>query len=130
LIKYQKIISSKNPPSYDSLIIEESEKKVFFVEFKNQNRSDISTQNIHKKIKSSDNTLKEICKNYNVKRDSYLYTLCVVYKQTNSQYQYRRFEKNIIHFELEQYIPKYCNNIITNDILFFKKEFDKKYGCK
>jgi len=31
---------------------------------------------------------------------------------------------------IEQYIPKYCNNIITNDILFFKKEFDKKYGCK
>jgi hypothetical protein len=126
----KKLYPHKNPSSYDSLIIEENIKKVFFIEFKNQKRSDISRQNIHKKIKSSDDTLKDICKKHNVKKDNYSYTLCVVYKQTNSQYEYRRFEKNIIHFEIEQYIPKYCDNIITNDILFFKKEFKKKYRCK
>lgn len=120
----------KQPSSYDSLIIEELNKKVFCVEFKNQNRADVKNQNLHKKVKDSDNTFKKICVDNNVKKDNYNFIFCVVYKSNPSTYRYRRFKENIIHFELEIYKEKYFKEIITNDIEFFKKEFHLKYGCK
>ncbi len=117
----------KQPSSYDSLIVEEKEKKVFCVEFKNQKESDISNINLHKKVKNSENTFKQICLENNVNKGNYTFILCIVYKSTPSKYRYRRFKENIIHFQLEQYKGNYFDDIITNDILFFKKEFQKSY---
>ena len=125
----QKLYPKKQPSSYDSIIIEEKDKKVFYIEFKNQDKTDISNKILHNKVKCSDETILNICKTNNIKKDNYNYVLCIVYKTTNTKYQYRRFEKNTIHFELRQYIPKYFGKIITNDIEFFKKEFNKQYGC-
>jgi hypothetical protein len=119
----------KQPSSYDSLIIDEETKKVFCVEFKNQQKSHIKNTELHKKVKNSDETIRYICSEYNVAKSDYTFILCVVYKENPSNYRYRRFEKNIIHFELDVYTGKYFSKIITNDIDFFKKEFDKKFGC-
>jgi len=119
----------KQPSSYDTLIVEEKRKKVFCVEFKNQKQSDISNINLHKKIKNSEDTFREIFSKHHVKKEKYTFILCIVYKSTPLKYRYRRFKENIIHFQLEQYKGKYFDKIITNDIVFFKKEFQKNYGC-
>ena len=119
----------KQPSSYDSLIIEEPKKKVFCVEFKNQNKSDVKNSNLHKKVIDSNDTFKKICTDNNVKKDNYNFTLCVVYKSNPATYKYRRFKENILHFGLDIYKEKYFKEIITNDIEFFKKEFHEKYGC-
>lgn len=118
---------TKQPSSYDSLIVEEKDKKVFCVEFKNQKESDISNINLHKKVKNSDDTFKQICLENNINKGNYTFILCIVYKSTLSKYRYRRFKENIIHFQLEQYKGKYVDEIITNDSVFFKKEFQKSY---
>ena len=120
----------KQPSSYDTLIVEEKSKKVFCVEFKNQKQSDISNMNLHKKVKDSEDTFREIFSKNSVKKENYKFILCIVYKSTPSKYRYRRFKENIIHFQLEQYNGKYFDEIITNDIEFFKKEFQKSYGCE
>ena len=44
-----KLNPKKQPSSYDALLIEESDKEVFCIEFKNQKKSDIENQNLHKK---------------------------------------------------------------------------------
>jgi len=119
----------KQPSSYDALIVEERDKKVFCVEFKNQKQSDISNVNLHKKVINSDDTFREICSLNNVKKEKYRFILCIVYKSTPTKYRYRRFKENIIYFQLEQYEGRYFDKIITNDIDFFKKEFQKNYRC-
>ncbi|MDQ7084944.1 MAG: hypothetical protein Q9M36_08420 [Sulfurovum sp.] len=117
----------KQPSSYDTLIVEEKDKKVFCVEFKNQKESDISNINLHKKVKNSEDTFKQICLENNINKGNYTFVLCIVYKSTPSKYRYRRFKENIIHFQLEQYKGEYVDEIITNDSVFFKKEFQKSY---
>ena len=123
-----KLYPQKQPSSYDALLIEEGDKEVFYIEFKNQKKSDIKNQNLHKKVKDSDTTIKKLCLENSVAKSSYTYKLCIVYKK-DVIYEYRRFKERVIHFDLEQFKGKYVDEIITNDIEFFQKEFQKKYGC-
>ncbi len=125
----KEIYPQKQPSSYDSLIIEESTKKLFCVEFKNQKTSYIKNKELHKKVKDSDGIIKHICSNHNIAKSDYELILCIVYKADSSRYQYRRFKEKIVHFRLDAYRGKYFSSIVTNDIEFFKKEFNKKFGC-
>jgi len=120
----------KQPASYDTLLIEEDIKDIFCIEFKNQKTSDIDNSQLHKKVTDSEATLKKLCKENNISKDSYKYKLCIVYKQDTTKPKYRRFKENIIHFGLDKYEGIYFAKIITNEISFFKKEFNKKYICK
>jgi hypothetical protein len=124
-----KLYPQKQPSSYDTLIIEEDKKELFCVEFKNQEKADINRQKLHKKVIDSDTTLKKIYNENNIKKSSYKHKLCIVYKK-DEQFAYRRFRDNIIHFGLQEYKPKYIDEIITNDIIFFQKEFKNRYGCR
>ncbi len=115
----KKLYPKKQPSSYDSLITEEENKKT----------SDIKNVELHKKVKDSNETIRHICTEYNVAKSNYRFILCVTYKASSSGYQYRRFKENIVHFGFDAYREKYFSDIVTNDIVFFKKEFDKKFGC-
>ncbi len=125
----KELYPKKQPSSYDSLITEEENKKVFCIEFKNQKTSDIKNVELHKKVKDSNETIRHICTEHNVAKSNYRFILCVAYKASSSSYQYRRFKENIVHFGLDVYREKYFSDIVTNNIEFFKKEFDKKFGC-
>lgn len=120
---------NKQPASYDALLIEEDIENIFCIEFKNQKTSDIDNTQLHKKVKDSDTTLKKLCSENNINKNDYNYKLCIVYKQDATKPQYRRFKENIIHFGLDVYSGVYFDEIITNEISFFQKEFMKKYGC-
>lgn len=119
----------KQPASYDAFLIEEDIKVIFCVEFKNQKTSDIDNTQLHKKVKDSDSTLKKLCSGNSINKNEYNYKLCVVYKQDTTKPNYRRFKENIVHFGLDVYSGVYFDEIITNEIGFFQKEFKKKYGC-
>lgn len=112
----------KQPSSYDALLIEEAEKKIFYIEFKNQTEAKIVNKSLHKKVIDSDETLKKLCTSHHIAKKSYTTKLCVIYK-TKSQFRYRRFQENIVHFGLEQFTGKYFDTVITNNINFFTKEF-------
>ena len=120
---------TKQPASYDALLIEEDIKDIFCVEFKNQKTSDIDNTQLHKKVKDSDSTLKKLCSENSINKNDYNYKLCIVYKQETTKPRYRRFKENIIHFGLDVYSGVYFDEIITNEIGFFQNEFKKKYGC-
>ena len=117
----------KQPASYDALLFFDN--TVYCIEFKNQKYSDIDRKQLKIKIKNSKDVLDEICKTNNINKKDYRFVFCVVYK--NSETRWRRgIEKNTIQFELESYIPKYYDNIKTNDIQFFTNQFNKKYKKK
>jgi len=46
----KKMYPKKQPSSYDSIIIEEKDKKVFYIEFKNQDKTDISNKRLHTQL--------------------------------------------------------------------------------
>ena len=117
------------PASYDCLFVNEYLKTVYCVEFKNQDKSDVVNTNIQKKAEDSQKIIISICSKNNVSIGNYDLILCIVYSSNPSKYKYHRFRENIIRFGLEKYKGTYYKDVITNDIEFFKKEFEKKYDC-
>lgn len=61
----------KQPASYDALIVNEKDKLVYCVEFKNQNAAEIDNSNIQKKLKNGKDILTDLCKKNNVSGKSF-----------------------------------------------------------
>ena len=115
----------KQPSSYDALIVNQKDKRVYCVEFKNQKFSEIDKTNLQKKWKNGKDILTDICKQNNVQQHLYTFIYCVVFKQNKGGYR-NGIKNSTIRFDLEQYKNKHFDEIITNDIVFFTKEFKKK----
>ena len=128
----KKLYPQKQPSSYDSLIVDESRKVVYCIEFKNQIPSAINNQNIVKKLTNGKDILDNICHKGNVQKNDYEFIYCVVHKARATRYK-NPISNREIKFELKQYKDTYFDNIVTNDIEFFKNEFNKEFqdkGCK
>ena len=128
----KKLYPKKQPSSYDSLIVDESKKVVYCIEFKNQIPSAIKNQNIVKKLTNGKDILDSICGDGNVQKKDYEFIYCVVHKARATRYK-NPISNREIKFELKQYKDTYFDNIVTNDIEFFKNEFNKEFqykGCK
>ena len=120
----------KQPSSFDCLLCNEEEKKVYCVEFKNQEKSMINNKELHNKLKDGKSSLDGILHQHNISKDNYDFIFCVAFKASKMHYKYRRkIELTSIYFNLEKYSDKF-DDIITNDIEFFTTEFHKKYSCK
>jgi len=126
----KKLYPVKQPSSYDALLIEEEISNIFCIEFKNQKYANIKNQEIRKKVIDSTVTLQKIYKENDISKKRYTHKLCIVYKRDETQYRYRRFQENIVRFGLEDFIGRGVDSVITNDILFFQREFQRKYGCE
>jgi len=116
----------KQPASYDALMINQKDKLVYCVEFKNQNSSEIDKTNIQKKLKHGKEILTDICKQNNVQQNLYTFIYCVVFKENKRGYR-NGIKNSTIRFDLEQYKNQYFDEIITNDIVFFTRAFVKKF---
>jgi len=116
----------KQPASYDALIVNQKDKLVYCVEFKNQKSSEIDKTNIQKKLKNGKDILTNICKQNNVSPNLYRFIYCVVFKADKRGYR-NGIKNSTIRFYLEQYKNQYFDEIMTNDIVFFTREFKKKF---
>lgn len=121
---------NKQPSSYDTLLIEETQKDIFYIEFKNQKVADVNNTKLQKKVIDSDQTIVKICTENKVKKKDYRFILCVVSKQEKGEYRYRRFKDKVVHYGLDIFKGKYFDQIITNNVTYFQKEFQKKYECR
>ncbi len=118
------------PKSFDALICDEGNKKVFCVEFKNQEKSTINNRIIQEKMLEGKNTLDRIIGENSVQRKEYELVFCVAYKANNKHYRYRnKLEDRALHFNLDKYNDTF-DKVITNDIEFFTDEFRRKYQCE
>lgn len=122
----KRLYPKKQPASYDALIVNEKDKLVYCVEFKNQNASEIDKTNIQKKLKNGKDILTDLCKKNNVQHNLYKFIYCVVFKKNKRGYR-NGIKNSTIRFNLEQYKNQYFDEIITNDIVFFTREFQKKF---
>ena len=118
-----------SPKSFDALLCDETEKKVYCVEFKNQDRSIVNNRLLREKMTEGKKTLDRIMVQNNVQRRDYRFIFCVVYKPNSKHYRYRRkIEERAIYFNLEQHRNTF-DEIITKDIMFFTDQFRRKYRC-
>lgn len=122
----KKLYPSKQPSSYDSLIIDEDKKMVYYIEFKNQIPSQINNANIKKKLTNGKDVLDNICSNDNVQKKDYQFIYCVVHKAVQNRYGNPLVDRET-KFELKAYKGSHFDKIVTNDINFFKNEFRKEF---
>lgn len=128
----KKLYPQKQPSSYDSLMIDEHKKIVYCIEFKNQIPATINNQSIVKKLTHGKEILDTICADENVQKRDYKFIYCVVHKARQTRYRNPISDREI-KFELKQYRGTYFDDIVTNNIDFFKNEFNKEFqhkGCK
>ncbi len=126
---FDKIVEKRcpkpTPSSPDTLIFKD--KKIYCVEFKNSFKNNINTPNIKKKLKCGHKVLLEIFMELGLKIQDYKLIFCVVYKAPEDYRDYKNhIEKQSIHFDLEQYVGEYFDDIITNNVDFFRDQFIKK----
>ncbi len=122
----KKLYPQKQPSSYDALMVDEGKKIVYCIEFKNQIPSQINNANIKKKLIHGKEVLEAICRHTNVQKKDYQFIYCVVHKPTKTRYNNPITDRET-KFELKSYKGSYFDNIVTNDIHFFKNEFKKKF---
>ena len=128
----KKLYPQKQPSSYDTLMIDESRKIVYCIEFKNQLPSAINNANIKKKLTNGKEILDNICSNGKVQKKDYKFIYCVVHKPAVTRYN-NPIRDREIKFEIKAYKGACFDEIITNDINFFKNEFKKEFkeeSCK
>ena len=112
-------------------IVNENRKIVYCIEFKNQILSAINNANIKKKLTNGKEILDNICIKENVQKRDYQFIYCVVHKPAHNRYANPLVDRET-KFELKAYKGCYFDEIITNDINFFKNEFRKEFnneGC-
>jgi hypothetical protein len=124
---YQNLKGYKSP---DTIYIKN--KKVYIIEFKNQNPCDIDSQDLKDKFKMSvDFFINQI--KYS---SDYEFIFCLVYKkqsQSKENQRYKQGLQNQVCCSLDDLNRNSCNlfykNIITKDITFYKKNFNE-LKCK
>jgi hypothetical protein len=132
VVNFDKIIeekypnSNKRPKSFDTLFFHKN--IIFCVEFKNQKKP--NKQEIEKKLLDGKKELDSLLSNLNVSKKSYKFVFCLVYnKFVPKEERYKRGLYKSLRFEfLNEYKENgFVNDIYTEDVIFFTKEFKKQF---
>ena len=116
------------PASPDAILV--GEKKIYFIEFKNQSPSDINKKNIKDKFDRGTKILKDLLKDFKPQDIEYIF--CVVHKNQPSRYfNSAHIESMIPKFGLEEKnadFDSFYAKIIVEDIDYYKRNF-KQLQC-
>lgn len=114
---------SRLPSSPDAIYL--GQKKLYFVEFKNQIPSAITSSEIKSKFEKGTLILKEILKDFTPRDVEYIF--CVVFKNNSTRYfNSNHIESNITRFGLEkknEELDLFYDEIITENVEFYKNSF-------
>ncbi len=120
----------KQSKSCDAVILTESLKKIYCVEFKNQKHSDINSDDMKGKYVDSLNNITTIFQQENIRVQDYKFYFFVVFKNPNnfSAYKYRGIQ-NQIRFGLDDERDKHKKNyaIKNSTIKTEPKDYFKNY---
>jgi hypothetical protein len=115
--------TSRLPSSPDAIYL--GNKKLYFIEFKNQIPSAITTSEIKSKFHKGTTILKEILKEFTPRDVEYIF--CVVFKNSGSTYfDSSHIESNITRFGLKEKnkeLGSFYSEIITENVKFYKSNF-------
>ena len=123
----QATYSNNQPASVDTIVIKNN--TIYCVEFKNLTKIKVNKykENIKQKLIGSEQALTKIFKNLDENCQNFKFIFCVVFKSHPNRYDYAgSIENKGIYFDLAQFKGKYYNDIITQGVDFFRRQFIKK----
>ncbi|OIR24379.1 hypothetical protein [Bathymodiolus thermophilus thioautotrophic gill symbiont] len=118
----------KHPASLDTLILKKN--TIYCIEFRNLSKvkTNKHKNKLQNKLQEGKDALLGILKNLSIQHKGLEFIFCVVYKTPKQgKYNYAdNIASRVIHFDLSQYKPSLYNDIYTQPVDFFRKEFIKK----
>lgn len=115
--------TSRLPSSPDAIYL--GNKKLYFIEFKNQIPSSITSSEIKSKFEKGTAILKEILEEFTPRDVEYIF--CVVFRNSGTRYfNPSHIESNITRFGLKeknQELGSFYSEIITENVQFYKSNF-------
>jgi len=132
VLNFDKIIeerypdSNKRPKSFDAVYLHG--KYIFCIEFKNQKSSQINNENVTQKLTDGKSELDKLLKELKIQVNEYSFIYCVVYKDFKEHTdRYKSgIGKNAILFGLQKCKKHIVDDIFTENVSFFTKEFKKQ----
>ncbi|CAM5201405.1 hypothetical protein OURE66S_00490 [Oligella ureolytica] len=112
----------KLPASPDAIYI--GDKKLYFVEFKNQKAKDIDPIQMKSKFTSGTTILQDLLKDFTARDNQYYF--CVVHKDNETNNWYKNVEVNVPKFdlaELNDELGGFYDKIFTRELQFYKDNF-------
>jgi hypothetical protein len=129
VINFDKIVeerypdSNKRPKSFDALFIYQD--NIFCIEFKNEKKPD--KKEIEDKIVDGKKEFDLLLSDLSISKKEYRFIFCLVYNKFLPKHErYKRGLYKSIRFEyLNRYVGSLIDDLYTEDVDFFTKEFKK-----
>ncbi len=134
VINFDKIIEEKYPNSnirpqtFDAIFFDEQEKTIYLIEFKNQKNPD--KKEIEGKLLNGKKEFDILLNELNISKNNYKIIFCFVYNKYRPKHErYKRGLFKSLTFEFLNQYKESClvNDIYTEDVNFFTKQFKKKF---
>jgi len=136
IINFDKVIEEKyiglkkRPQSFDCIYLDKYSNKIYLIEFKNETKPDKET--IRGKLLDGKKELLSLLIDLKVSIKDYKFVFCLVYnKHFPKEERFKRGLYKSIRFEfLNEYKEnKFIDDIYTEDVTFFTKQFKKELAC-
>ena len=133
VINFDKIVEDKYPDSnirpqaFDAIFFDEQEKTIYLIEFKNQKKPD--KEEVEGKLLDGKKEFDLLLSELNISKDNYKIIFCLVYNKYHPKYErHKRGLFKSLTFEFLNQYKKSClvDDIYTEDVTFFTKQFKKK----
>ncbi len=133
VINFDKIIENKypdpntRPKAFDAIYFDENENSVYLVEFKNQKKPD--KQEVEGKLIDGKKEFDLLLNNLNISKKDYRFIFCLIYNQHKPKEE--RYKRGLFKSTTFEFLNKhkencFVNDIYTEDVEFFTKQFKKK----
>jgi hypothetical protein len=132
-INFDKIIeekypdSNKRPQSFDCVYLDKYSKNIYLIEFKNEKKPD--KENIRGKLLDGKKELFILLDELKVPTIDYKFIFCLVYNKYHPKYERHKrglFKSITFEFLNEYKDSGFIDDIYTEDVNFFTKQFKKK----
>jgi len=133
VINFDKIVEDKYPDSnmrpkaFDAIFFDEKENIIYLIEFKNQKKPD--KEEVEGKLLDGKKEFDLLLSGLNISKDDYKIIFCLVYDKYHPKHErHKRGLFKSLTFEFLEQHKKSClvNDIYTEDVTFFTKQFKKK----
>jgi len=133
VINFDKIIEDKYPDSnirpkaFDAIYFDKFNNNIYLVEFKNQKKPD--KKEVEGKLINGKKELDLLLNDLNMSKNDYKFIFCLVYKKYVPKSE--RFKRGLFKSVTFEFLNRYKENkfiddIYTEDVSFFTKQFKKK----
>ena len=119
--------SNKRPQSFDSIYLDKDSNTIYLIEFKNQKKPD--KEEVEGKLIDGKKEFILLLNDLNISTTNYKFIFCLVYNKFKPKHERHKrglFKSVTFEFLYKYKENKFIDDIFTEDVNFFTKQFKKK----